>query len=179
VMAMKHEAAIWKSKETKAIQKRISKVRSEKPRCIREESWRYKRVKDNWRKPKGIDSKMRKRMKGRPVSPLIGRRSPRNLRNRHPSGLYEVLVCRTEELKTVNPQTHVVRIAGRLGSRKKASILEEARKLGIKILNPTVKARPKKTEEEEEAGEKPEEETKEDYDEKAGKAEGEENEGGS
>ena len=82
-------------------------------------------------------------------------------------------------MKTVNPQTHVVRIAGRLGSRKKASLLEEARKRGIKILNPTVKARPKKTEEEEEAGEKTEEETKEDYDEKAGKAEGEENEGGS
>jgi len=174
-MVRKQEAPTWKSKEVKAVQRRISKVRSEKPRIIREESWRYKRVKVNWRKPKGTDSKMRTRMKGRPVSPLIGRRSPRNLRNRHPLGLYEVLVYRVEELKTVNPQTHVVRISGRLGSRKKVVILEEAKKLGIKILNPAVKAKPKKSEEE--TGEKTEEGTEE-VDEKAGEAEGEESEEG-
>jgi len=79
----------------------------------------------------------------------------------------------------VNPQTHVVRIAGRLGSRKKVVILEEAKKLGIKILNPAVKAKPKKSEEE--TGEKTEEGTEEteeadEADEKAGEAEDEEGE---
>jgi large subunit ribosomal protein L32e len=155
-MGRKQELPAWKSKEAKTIQKRISKIRSNTPKAIREESWRYKRVKVRWRKPKGIDSKMRKKKRGRPVLPNIGRRTPRNLRNRHPLGLYEVLVNRVEDLKSVNPQTHVARIAGGVGSRKREGIIEEAKKLNIKILNPNVKTKPKS---EEEKGEGKEEKT--------------------
>ena len=36
--------------------KRVSEHR---PKFRRQESWRYKRLAENWRKPKGIDNKMR------------------------------------------------------------------------------------------------------------------------
>ena len=36
-----------------------------KPKFRRQESWRYKRVPDKWRRPHGIDSKMRKKVKNR------------------------------------------------------------------------------------------------------------------
>ena len=48
-----------------------------KPKFRRQESWRYKRVTDRWRKPHGIDSKMRKKIKGWPASPTTGYRSPK------------------------------------------------------------------------------------------------------
>ena len=51
-----------------------------KPRFRRQESWRYKRVTDRWRKPHGIDSKMRKKIKGWPTSPTTGYRSPKRTR---------------------------------------------------------------------------------------------------
>jgi large subunit ribosomal protein L32e len=158
-MSRKREVPAWKSKEAKTIQKRISKIRGKTPQAVREESWRYKRVKARWRKPKGIDSKMRKKKAGRHPLPNIGRRTPRNLRNRHPLGLYEVLVNRVEDLKSINPQTHLARIAGGVGSRKRADIVEEAKKLNIKILNPNVKTKPKSEEEKGEGkGEKAESE---------------------
>ena len=62
--------------------------RHKKPRFRRQESWRYKRVGDTWRRPHGIDSKMRKKVKGWPPSPCPGYRSLialRNVTNQSPS----------------------------------------------------------------------------------------------
>src|SRR5438034_580225 len=35
-------------------------MKESKPEFGRQESWRYKRVKENWRRPRGVTSKMRK-----------------------------------------------------------------------------------------------------------------------
>ncbi|MDH5440311.1 MAG: eL32 family ribosomal protein, partial [Candidatus Bathyarchaeota archaeon] len=74
-----------------------------KPKFERQESWRYKRIKENWRRPRGIDSKMRKKVKGWPPSPNKGYRSPREIRNLHPSGLREVRVMNVRDLDKVEP----------------------------------------------------------------------------
>jgi len=72
--------------------------RHKKPRFRRQESWRYKRVGDRWRKPHGIDSKMRKKVKGWPVSPTTGYRSPKKTRGLHPSGFVETRVQSVADL---------------------------------------------------------------------------------
>jgi len=36
-----------------------TRLKNKKPKFRRQESWRYKRVSEIWRKPDGIDSKMR------------------------------------------------------------------------------------------------------------------------
>jgi len=69
-----------------------------KPEFKRQESWRYKRVKKNWRKPCGIDSRMRKKVKGWPPSPTVGYRSPKKTRELHPSGYTEVRVQTVEDV---------------------------------------------------------------------------------
>jgi len=114
------------------------KVKSKKPEFRRQESWRYKRVKENWRRPRGIDSKMRRKVKGWPATVNIGYRGPKLARGLHPSALREVLVYNSDDLREINPETEAIRIAHTVGARKRAEILSRARELGIHVLNPGV-----------------------------------------
>ncbi|MEM3001087.1 MAG: 50S ribosomal protein L32e [Candidatus Nitrosocaldus sp.] len=111
-------------------------VKARKPEFVRQESWRYKRVKENWRKPKGIDSKMRLQVKGWPKIVKVGYRGPRVARYLHPSGYRDVLVHNVEELSRLDASRDAARIASTVGARKRAAILSKAKELGIKVLNP-------------------------------------------
>ncbi|MCD6479790.1 50S ribosomal protein L32e [Candidatus Bathyarchaeota archaeon] len=112
------------------------RIASKRPRFRRQESWRYVRIKESWRRPRGIDSKMRLKKKGWPPSPSVGYRGPKAVRGLHPSGYEEVLVYNVGDLATIDPETQAIRIAGTVGARKRAIILAEAEKRGIKVLNP-------------------------------------------
>ena len=145
----------------KAVELR-KRVKKKKPDFVRQESWRYKRLKENWRRPRGIDNKMRRKIKGWPVTVSVGYRGPKVARGLHPSGYKEVLVHNAEELKKINPKTEAVRIAHAVGKRKKARILVEARKRKIRVLNfKEEKEAAKEEVVEEKEEEKPEEETEE------------------
>ncbi len=130
-------------KENKEIReeiKRLLELRKEiakrRPEFVRQESWRYKRVKPNWRRPRGIDSKMRMEVKGWPKRVKVGYRGPKKVRGLHPSGYKEVLIHNPKELERVNPEVEAIRIAHTVGAKKRKEILEKAKELGIKVLNP-------------------------------------------
>ena len=114
------------------LRKELSKKR---PNFIRQESWRYRRIKRAWRKPKGIDSKMRLNVKGWPAIVKIGYRGPRIVRGLHPSGYRDILIHNINELNRINPKTDAARLASTLGSRKKMALLARAKQIGIKVLN--------------------------------------------
>jgi large subunit ribosomal protein L32e len=145
--------------------------KSKKPKFRRQESWRYKRVSEVWRKPDGVDSKMRKKVKGWPKSAEIGYRGPRVARGLHPSGYEEVLVRTVDDLGKVDPKTQAIRIAHTVGMKKRAEISIRAGERGVRILNPLPEVKPEEEAEEapketeakteaEEATEKKEEEEK-------------------
>jgi large subunit ribosomal protein L32e len=109
-----------------------------KPKFMRQESWRYKRVTDRWRRPHGIDSKMRKKIKGWPASPTTGYRSPKKTRGLHPSGFVETRVQSVADLAGIDPELQAIRIARTVGGRKRVEIMALAEEKGIHVLNPRI-----------------------------------------
>lgn len=114
------------------LRKKISKKR---PSFRRVESWRYKRVKDSWRKARGIDSKTREKKKSGVKSPSIGYRGPKKVRGLHPSGYIEVLIFTFDDLKNLNKNKHALKISAKLGTKKRIVLTDYCQKRGFKILN--------------------------------------------
>ena len=140
-----------------------ARAKRSKPAFVRPESWRYDKFSVSWRRPRGLDNKIRRKIKGWPPGPSTGYKGPKAARWLHPSGFEEVLVHNVEELVKLNPETEAARIAHTVGKRKRGQIVVEARKCNLRILN--VKELKTPTEEEpkpEEAKKAPaEEKTKE------------------
>jgi len=113
-----------------------AKEKKKEPEFQRQESWRYpQHIKNKWRKPRGLDSKMRKDVKGWPASPNIGYRGPKAARGLHPSAFVEVRVFNVDDLGNVNPEREVVRIARTVGARKRIDIINRAKEIGVRVLN--------------------------------------------
>jgi large subunit ribosomal protein L32e len=136
------------------------RLKHNKPKFVRPESWRYVRLKENWRRPRGLDHKVRLSYAGWPPSARVGYRGPKAARGLHPSGRKDVLVYNVDDLKEIDPAIHAIRIAHAVGKRKRVQIITEARKKKIAILNLKVAREPipEETElEEEKPAEKEEE----------------------
>jgi large subunit ribosomal protein L32e len=124
------------------------KVAQRRPKFIRQESWRYYRLAENWRKPKGKDNKMRKQKSGMPAIVKVGYRGPRAARGLHPSGYSDNLVHNTAQLATLDPKKDAARIGRTVGKKKRIEIINKAEELGVKVLNPSnLKSKMRKEEE--------------------------------
>jgi len=111
------------------------KSNKKRPSFRRVESWRYRRVKDSWRKARGIDSKTREKKKLGVKSPTIGYRGPKKVRHVHPSGYEEVRISTIDDLKKYNKNRHALKIDGKLGAKKRIALMDHCQKRGFKILN--------------------------------------------
>ena len=128
------------------------KVAEKRPKFVRQESWRYDRLADNWRKPKGKDNKMRKQKSGMPAIVKIGYRGPKAARGLHPSGYTDNIVHNVTEVAMLDPKKDAARIAHTVGKRKRTEIVSKATELGIKVLNAGKLASKKKEEKQDEKG---------------------------
>lgn len=119
---------------TDALAKRAL-ISGRRPAFKRQEWFRYAKLGEKWRKPKGIHSKAKRCIKRRSPNVDIGFRGPASVRNLHPSGFEEVLVYNVDGLEGIDPKKQAVRIGGTVGTKKRMAIEDRAAELGIRVLN--------------------------------------------
>ncbi|MFA6805578.1 MAG: 50S ribosomal protein L32e [Candidatus Methanomethylophilaceae archaeon] len=133
--AYKAKAKPELSEETTDALAKRAMVSGRRPAFKRQEWFRYSKLGEKWRKPKGIHSKMKRCLKRRSPMVDIGYRGPVSVRNLHPSGFEEVLVYNVEGLENIDPKVQAVRIGGTVGTKKRIAIEDRAAELGIRVLN--------------------------------------------
>nr|OQO17304.1 60S ribosomal protein L32 [Rachicladosporium sp. CCFEE 5018] len=117
--------------------KHIPIVKKRTQRFKRHQSDRFMRVDPSWRKPKGIDNRVRRRFKGQAVMPKIGYGSNKKTRHLMPSGHKAFLVNNTRDLDLLlmHNKTYAAEIAHAVSSRKRVEIVSRAKQLGVKVTN--------------------------------------------
>ncbi len=113
------------------------KHREGMPKFNRQDHHKKNRVGKSWRRPRGTLSKQRRSIKGKGATVEAGFRSPTASRDLHPSGFEEVLVHNTDDLEGVDGDSQAVRIASKVGGRKRERIEDECEEREIRVLNPT------------------------------------------
>jgi large subunit ribosomal protein L32e len=121
--------------ETKDALAKRALISGMRPAFKRQEWFRYSKLGESWRRPKGIHSKMKRKLDRRPPVVLIGYRGPAAVRGLHPSGFEEVPVANINDLEGVDPKRQAVRISGTVGTKKRIIIEDRAEELGIRVLN--------------------------------------------
>merc|ERR1711997_921624 len=133
--------AITPANRPKIVKKRTKKF-------IRHQSDRYGKVKRNWRKPKGIDNRVRRKFKGMYLMPNIGYGSAKETRHMLPTGFRKVLVHNVQELEVLMMQNKkfCAEIAHGVSSKNRKTLVERAQQLCIRVTNPNARIRSEENE---------------------------------
>ena len=112
-----------------------SAMKKRRPSFKRQEfNKRIRLSRSSWRKPRGVDSKMREQRGGYRAIVKIGYRTPRKLRGRLSNGLIEVKVSTVKELNSMTKDQIAV-IPRNIGNRRRLKLFKEALKSKILISN--------------------------------------------
>ncbi|CRK30002.1 hypothetical protein BN1723_018808 [Verticillium longisporum] len=124
-----------------AAKKHVPIVKKRTKRFERHQSDRFMRVDPSWRKPKGIDNRVRRRFRGTAPMPSIGYGSNKKTKYMMPSGHKAFLVNNVSdvELLLMHNRTFAAEIAHGVSSRKRIDIISRAKQLGVKVTNPKAK----------------------------------------
>ena len=110
-------------------------IKGKKPDFIRQDAHKKKRLGKKWRRPKGLHSKIRLKLRGRAKRVSAGYRSPRKVRYLHKSGLKQCIIKSIKDLESLDAQKNCLIISSSLGDKKKIIILKKAKESGFNILN--------------------------------------------
>ncbi len=116
------------------------KLKAKKPKFLAQDVHKKKRLKEKWKRPKGLQSKMRLQKKGHRKVVSVGWKSPKEVRGLSREGLEQIRVENIKALENINPKTQGIIISSKLSIKKKYEIILEAEKKGIVVLNRNVKA---------------------------------------
>jgi large subunit ribosomal protein L32e len=111
------------------------KLKAKKPNFRRADAHKKAKLGNAYRKPKGLQNKMRLSKKGYRKTIKVGYGSPRQVKDLTRDGLRQIRVCSMKDLLTVNPKTDGAELSRTLGMKKKLVLIAKALELKIKILN--------------------------------------------
>jgi large subunit ribosomal protein L32e len=109
-------------------------IKGKKPEFNQQDSHKKKRVEAKWRRPRGLQSKMRHQFRGYSRSVKQGWRSPIEVRGLHPTGYETVIIHNVRELADVRKDQAII-IASTVGNKKRLEIITKAEELKLPVLN--------------------------------------------
>lgn len=115
--------------------KKVSKEKKWKPKFLRQQFGKFKRLRKKWRACRGIDSKKIEEKRGKGFIPKIGYKNLKKIRNLV-KGFKVRIIKKPSDLISVNSKEEGIIISKNVGRRKRNEIINEANKLKIVILNP-------------------------------------------
>lgn len=97
----------------------------------------YFAFQESWRKPKGIDCRVRRKFKGTNLMPNIGYGSNKKTRHMLRNGFYKFRVERPQDIDMLlmHNTKFAAEIASGVSSRKRREIIERADQLNVLVLN--------------------------------------------
>ncbi|BAM42427.1 60S ribosomal protein L32 [Theileria orientalis] len=98
---------------------------------------RFKRIRTTWRKPKGIDNRVRRRFRSVVLTPKVGYGTNKRTRHQHPGGVYKVVVSTPSEVDALlmSNKKYVAEVAHNVSAKKRRVLLDRADKLGVRVTN--------------------------------------------
>merc|ERR1711988_507481 len=120
----------------KIVKKKVTKFK-------RHQSDLFKRVDESWRRPKGIDSRVRRKFKGKVLMPNIGYGSNKKPRHMMPNGFMKFLVHNVGELELLmmHNRGYAAEVAHSCSRKTRQEIVERAKVLDIKVTNASARLR--------------------------------------
>merc|ERR1711970_485285 len=114
----------------------------------RHQSDLHDRVSESWRRPKGIDSRVRRKFKGKVLMPNIGYGSNKKTRHMLPDGFKKFLINNVSDLELLMMynRTYAAEVASSVSRKTREAILERAKVLDIKVTNASARMQSEESE---------------------------------
>merc|ERR1712080_464535 len=103
---------------------------------------------ESWTRPKGIDSRVRRKFKGKILMPNIGYGSNKKTRHMLPDGFKKLLINNEKDLELLlmYNRTYAAEVAHSVSRKTREAILERAKVLDIKVTNAAARMRTEENE---------------------------------
>ncbi|KAJ3193741.1 60S ribosomal protein L32, partial [Entophlyctis luteolus] len=113
---------------------KIKIVKKRTNKFNRHQSDRYVKLDSSWRKPKGIDNRVRRRFKGQIAMPKIGYGSNKKTKHMLPNGFKKFIVNNVGDLDLLlmHNRSYAAEIARTVSAKKRVAIVKRALQLDVK-----------------------------------------------
>merc|ERR1712179_669998 len=127
-----------------------------RPKIVKKKTNKFKRhqsdiharVSESWRRPKGIDSRVRRKFKGKILMPNIGYGSNKKTKHMLPDGFKKFLINNVSDLELLMMynRTYAAEVASSVSRKTREAILERAKVLDIKVTNASARMQSEESE---------------------------------
>jgi len=104
-----------------------------KPKFLRQDVHKVKRLKKKWRKPKGMHNKMRLGLRGHRKSPSIGYSNKKEIKG-CVGGLRPVIIKNVGDLNKLNKSCIAI-ISSKLGLKKRIMVVNKLKQMDVSVAN--------------------------------------------
>ena len=120
------------------IKKRTKKfIRFQQSRLNKTKGNFFIKMRTGWRKPKGIDNRVRRKFQGTQLMPKIGYGSNKRTKHMLPNGFFKIVVNNTGDLDMLLMQNtkFAAEIAHNVSAKNRKDIVARAAELGVYLVN--------------------------------------------